>query len=57
MINITPEGQFFVWHLTIGVKTIPSPGSIVSGGQTQVEIEQNMKRLIEKYQPYSKNYG
>ena len=57
MINITPEGQFFAWHLTIGVKIIPSPGSIVLGGQTQVEIEQNMKRLTEKYQPYSKNYG
>ena len=57
IIIITPEGQFTVRQLTAEVRTTPGPDSIVSGGQTQAEINEHMKIVMGKCQSLFKGIG
>ena len=48
IIQITPEGQLFVRQLTEVNKACADAEAIISGNQTQGEINNNMEKIMNK---------
>ena len=57
IININSDGQFTVRQLSTEPKARPTAEGIVSGSQTQAEIDRNMRKLMEQYDSLFQGLG